>query len=248
MKTKAPAIDSTVKILDLLASADYSLTLTEICSSADIPPASGHRIVNSLLDHQLIAMDPARKKSYCIGSKVFQTAHSIDSRQSIIPFFHPVAEILKNEIHKPVFLNIPVGNKVVVVSNVEPPSNTRMNNHVGNTMPFHICAAGKAILSMYPEETQKRYLNEEIRANRAIASDIKQIVNDLEKAHRLGYSTTQDIAENELTFIAAPILNLRNYPIASISVSIDEPLAQENARSYSQNLIQAARQLSASIA
>ncbi|WP_372620605.1 IclR family transcriptional regulator domain-containing protein [Alteromonas stellipolaris] len=48
--------------------------------------------------------------------------------------------------------------------------------------------------------------------------------------------------------MAAPVLNLRNEPIAAISVVISADfLSKQSARDYSKNLVQAARQLSAHI-
>ncbi|OUR70225.1 transcriptional regulator, partial [Marinomonas sp. 42_23_T18] len=140
-KSKAPAVDSSVLIMDLLASANYPMTLSEICDHTGIPSASGHRIINTLLEHQMVAHDPSRKKSYCIGSKIFQIASTIYNKQSIIPFFYPIAEILKNEIHKTIFLSVPVGNTSVVVSKLEVSLNNAFNIYIGQTMPLYQSAS-----------------------------------------------------------------------------------------------------------
>nr|WP_067291644.1 IclR family transcriptional regulator C-terminal domain-containing protein [Marinobacterium profundum] len=247
-KSKAPAIDSSVLILDLLASSAYPLALSEICEQTGIAAASGHRIINALLDHQLVALDPSRKKSYCIGSRIFQIASTIYNKQSIIPFFYPIAEILKNEIHKSIFLCVPVGNKVVVVSKVESSLNNAFNIHIGQTMPLHQAAAGKAILSMRSDDFQRSYFKGEERTNPAIEQSLPQIGDDLSRAKRLGYAVTHGEIDSQVSCIAAPILNLRNEPVAAISAAINgELLNAQDARTYSKNLVQAARQLSSRI-
>lgn len=247
-KSKAPAVDSSVLILDLLATSAYPLTLSEICAQAGIPVASGHRIVNTLLEHQMVALDPSRKKSYCIGSKIFQIASTIYNKQSIIPFFYPIAEILKNEIHKSIFLCVPVGSQVVVVSKVESSLSNTFNIYIGQTMPLHGSASGKAILSMYSRKFQQSYVKGEEKTNPTISDNMAQIHDDLERAKRLGYAVTHGEIESHVSCIAAPILNLRNEPVAAICAAISgEFLNPQDARSYSKNLIQAARQLSARI-
>ncbi len=247
-KSKAPAVDSSVMILDLLAASAYPLTLSEICEQTGIAAASGHRIINALLDHQLVALDPSRKKSYCIGSRIFQIASTIYNKQSIIPFFYPIAEILKNEIHKSIFLCVPVGNKVVVVSKVESSLSSAFNILIGQTMPLHQSAAGKAILSMRSNEFQRSYFKGEEKANSAIRESLDQINEDLSRAKRLGYAVTQGEINSQVSCIAAPILNLRNEPVAAISAAITgEFLNAQDARTYSKNLVQAARQLSSRI-
>lgn len=247
-KSKAPAVDSTVMILDLLASANYPLTLSEICEETGIAAASGHRIINTLLDHQMVALDPARKKSYCIGSKIFQIASTIYNKQSIIPFFYPIAEILKNEIHKSIFLCVPVGNKVVVVSKIESSLSHVFNLHIGQTIPLHLSASGKAILSMRPEEFQQSYFKAELKNNPPLKHELVGIREDLERVKRLGYAVAHGEIDSQVSCISAPILNLRNEPIAAITAGISgNTLNPQDAREYAKNLVQAARQLSSRI-
>ncbi|MCJ8300962.1 MAG: helix-turn-helix domain-containing protein, partial [Pseudomonadales bacterium] len=174
-KSKAPAVDSSILMLDLLASTTYPLTLSEICSQTAIPLASGHRIISVLLEQQMVALDPSRKKSYCIGSKVFQIAATVYNRQSIIPFFYPIAEILKNELHKSVFLCVPVGNKVVVISKVESSINQAINLFIGQTLAMHNSASGLAILSMYSQQTQQSYLQIEQNHDPDIGQQYEEI-------------------------------------------------------------------------
>lgn len=247
-KSKAPAVDSSVLILDLLAASAYPLTLSEICEQTGIAAASGHRIINALLDHQLVALDPSRKKSYCIGSRIFQIASTIYNKQSIIPFFYPIAEILKNEIHKSIFLCVPVGNKIVVVSKVESSMSNAFNIHIGQTMPLHQSASGKAILSIRSDGFQHSYFNGEEKSNPAFRGSLEQIGEDLARAKRLGYAVTNGEIDSQVSCIAAPILNRRNEPMAAISAAINgEFLNTQDARTYSKNLVQAARQLSSRI-
>ena len=248
-KSKAPAVDNTVMILDLLAASIYPLTLSEICEETGISNATGHRIINAMLDYQMVAMDRSRKKSYCIGSKIFQIASTIYNKQSIIPFFYPVAEILKNQIHKSIFLCVPVGNKVVVVSKVESSLCSAFNIYIGQTMPLHLSASGKAILSMRPIEYQHSYFQGELKSNALLEEEMELVREDLARAKRLGYSVSHGEIDSQVSCISAPILNLRNEPVAAITAGISgEILTPQDARDYSKNLIQAARQLSARIA
>lgn len=247
-KSKAPAIDSCVAILDLLASSAYALSLSEIAEGTGLAPASAHRIVNTMVDHQLISLDHSRKKSYCIGSKIFQIASTIYNKQSLIPLFFPIAEILKNEIHKTVFLSVPIGNKIVVISKLDYSQNLAFDLHIGQTMPMHISASGKAILSMRSSDFQNHYLKAENSALLSNPAESNQIRDDLSRAKRLGYALTHSEIGSDMSCIAAPILNLRNEPVAAISAALRAAtISPQEARGISKNLIQAARQLSSRI-
>ncbi|OUS37744.1 transcriptional regulator ['Osedax' symbiont bacterium Rs2_46_30_T18] len=248
VKSKAPAVDSSILMLDLLASTSYPLTLSELCSQTGIPLASGHRIISVLLQQQMVARDPSRKKSYCIGSKIFQIASTVYNKQTIIPFFYPIAEILKNELHKSVFLCVPVGNKVVVISKVESSINQTIDLFIGQTLTMHCCAPGLAILSMYSPQTRQSYLDNEKNYNPDIDLQLEDVEQNLARSKLLGYAVVEDQQDAQVSRIAAPILNLRNEPVAAIGIAINsEGLSPQISRSYSKNLIQAARQLSSRI-
>lgn len=248
IKSKAPAVDNTVMILDLLAASAYPMTLSEICEQTGIAVASGHRIVKALLDHQLIAHDPSRKKSYCIGSRIFQIASTIYNRQSLIPYFHPIAEILKNEIHRPIFLCVPIGNKVVVVSKVEYSANSAFNIHIGMTMPLHRSASGKAILSMRSEAFLQNYFRQEEKGRPDDGPELQSCHEDILRARRLGYAVTEGEIDSQVSCIAAPVLNLRNEPVGAVSAAINgEVLNTQSARDHAKYLVQSVRQLSSRI-
>ncbi|WP_069383231.1 IclR family transcriptional regulator [Halomonas caseinilytica] len=246
-KTKAPAIDHGVRILDVLATSAYAMTLSEICEATGISPATGHRVVNALLKHQLVAKDPGRKKAYCIGSRVFQISSTIYNKQSLVPLFYPIAEILKNEIHKSIFLCIPIGSQVVVVSKVDASSSDSIDVFIGKTMAMHASAAGKAILSMRPQSSWKSYFIDEF-VQAPGEEQHRELVDSLERARRLGYAISSSSDQESTGCIATPVLNMRNEPIAAISAVIHRGVMKaEDARSYSKFLVQAARQLSARV-
>lgn len=248
IKSKAPAVDQSVLILDLLAASAYPMTLSEICEQTGIAVASGHRIVNALLDHQLIAQDPSRRKAYGIGSRIFQIASTIYNRQSLIPYFHPIAEILKNEIHEPIFLCVPIGNQVVVVSKVEYSASSAFPIHIGMTMPMHRSASGKAILSMHSEAFLQDHFQQMETAHPEEGTALQSIREDVLRARRLGYAVTQGEIDGQISCIAAPVLNRRNEPVGAVSVAIEgEVLNVQLARSHAKYLVQSVRQLSSRI-
>ena len=244
-KSAAPAIDAGVLILELLATATHSLTLTEISHLSGIPAASVYRIVKALLAKQMLAIDPRRKKSYTIGAKVFELTASIYHRQRIIPFFYPVAEILKNEIHKSIFLCVTVGSNVVVIAKLDYSFNHSAELFIGQT--FSICqsAGGKAILSRMDKAVSDEYLQIEFADKDAVEQ--QELSDQLARAARLGYALDATLADRQ-SCIAAPVVNEHNEPIAAICAVVNAPhIDPSQARQYSKNLIQAVRQLSARI-
>lgn len=247
-KTQAPAVDNAIAIIDLIAASAFPLTLSEICKQTNIPAASAHRVINSLLQHQMVSADPRRKRAYSVGSRIFEVASTVFSKQSLIPFFYPIAEILKNEIHQPIFLSVPVGNQMVVVSKVEPAVSNAFEIYIGQTISMHASASGKMLLSMHSSEFRDNYFSLDSVKNVLSMQEKEGVLEELNRAARLGYSVSNGDFEGRISTIAAPVMNLRNEPVAAIGVAIKSAAFDPpEARQYSKNLVQAARQLSSRI-
>lgn len=247
-KTQAPAVDHAVAIINLIAASSFPLTLSEVCKQTNIPAASAHRVINSLVQHQMVSLDPRRKRSYSVGSRIFEVASTVFSKQSLIPFFYPIAEILKNEIHLSILLSVPVGNQMVVVSKVEPSLGNAFDIYIGQTIRMHESASGKALLSMQTDEFRQNYFSLDSVTNTLSKSDKKETLNELDRAALLGYSVNFDEFGGRISTMAAPVMNLRNEPVAAISIAIkSKRFDSADARQYSKNLVQAARQLSSRI-
>lgn len=247
-KTAAPAIDGSVAILDVLSHSPWPLQLSEICERTDLAQASAHRIINAMVEHQLVSLAPGRRKTYVIGARLFELSSAIFARQPYVPHFYPIAEILKNEIHRSIFLSLPVGNQVVILARLDAPASQTFNAYVGRTMHMHLSASGKALLAARPLEDQLDYLRKEGLAAQDKAGSLPELAHDLQRAARLGYAVSVNEIQDGVGCIAAPVRNGRGEPVAAISACFSgESLTVESARIYSKNVVQAARQLSSHI-
>jgi DNA-binding IclR family transcriptional regulator len=82
-----------------------------------------------------------------------------------------------------------------------------------------------------------------------LSGDQKEVVlEEPYRAHRLGYSVSDGDFDGRISTLSAPVMNLRNEPVAAIGIVIKSAqFDPPEARQYSKNLVQAARQLSARI-
>ncbi|WP_392338058.1 IclR family transcriptional regulator [Loktanella salsilacus] len=248
VKTAAPAIDGAITILDILSQSPHPLQLSDISDIAGLPQATAHRIINAMLQHNLAALAPGRRKTYTVGSKIYQLASSILGRQAIVPSFHPIAEILKNEIHRTILLSLPIGNQVVIVAKLDAPATRSFNAYIGRTMPMHLSASGKAILAARSVPEQLAYFRGESLIAGGLADESLALVNDLKRSARLGYAVSVNEIQQDVGCVAALVVNNQGAPVAAISACFTGAmLTQQSARTYSKNIVQAARQLSSLI-
>lgn len=244
-KSKAPAVDGAMQILQLLAQSTSSLSLSEISEESNLPYSTTHRLIDALLAHNMISIDPSEKKKYCMGAKIFQLASTVFSRQDSISIFHPIAEILKNETYNSVYLNIEVGNRTVVIAKTESSMAKASNVFIGSTFPTYQSAAGKAILSTRSKTVQETYLEHIIPKGLDKTVRLESVLAEIQQAKRLGYAIEHAQGENQMSSIAAPVLNMYNHALAAISVGVNRvEFTPQKVREVAAHLIQATRQLS----
>lgn len=235
-RTGAPALDAAMKILRLLSAAPYPLQLTEICERTGLAQASAHRILQSMLHHQLVALGQGRGKTYAVGGTVFELSSTILGRQPLVRFFNPIAEVLRNEIHRTILLSLPVGDQMVIVARLDDSACNPPGAYVGRAMPLAECAAGVTVLASRASERGMRPAEE------------TAVQEDILRAARLGYAIRLQEFGPETGCLAAPVRNGLGAVVATIGACFaDATLTPQGARSYSKTVVQAARQLSSHI-
>lgn len=241
-KSKAPAVDGALDILEALIQSNWPLSLSEIADRVNMPVATCHRIIGTLLRRELVVRDLQRKKSYCVGAKLFQMASAAYFQQPVVGLFHSTADVLKNELREAVNLSVLAGSHALVVAHVSWPFAETFGVYVGMSQSLHQDAAGKAMMSMRPEYVQKHYWEEFVADARGQAGpsiDLDAWLNELSEIKRVGYALTRSATDT--CSLAAPVLNRRGEPLAAMSVCF---AAQKDARPYVTPLIQATWQLS----
>ncbi|WP_158762376.1 IclR family transcriptional regulator [Paraburkholderia acidiphila] len=244
-KSKAPAVDGALDILEALVQSTWPLTLSEIAERVNLPVTSCHRILGTLLQRGMVVRDLQRRKAYCAGARLFQMASAAYLQQPIVPLFHPIADVLKNELHQGVKLSVQAGSHALVVAHVAWPFADTFGVYVGLSDVLHRCAAGKAMMSMLPVNVQKHYWSEFISARApdtaSALAGVEAWMHELAEIKRVGYALTRSDIGPSVCELAAPVLNRRGEPLAAMGVSFAAP---HDVRSYVTPLIQATWQLS----
>jgi len=175
-------------------------------------------------------------------------ASTVYNKQTILPYFYPIAEILKNEIYHPVLLSSQVGDNTVVVARVGASTTTHTGTFIGYAQPLYKSSAGKAMLSIRKDNYTNNYIKNIMQSNLLSNNEVDVFKNDLERSKRLGYSVMHAEINDQGSCISAPVVSLSHQPIGAITIFIPKlVLTSEEIRMYSVPLIQAAKQLSSRI-
>jgi DNA-binding IclR family transcriptional regulator len=240
-----PAVFRAFELMRVLSQAVRPLTLSEIAQRLDCPLASCHRIMRALEAEGLIARDLLQPKAYCIGTKLFQMASAAFLQQPIIPLFHSIADVLKNELHQAVYLCVPAGAHTLVVAHVPSPFASSHGVHVGLTQMLHESAAGRAIIGMLDTGVQTQYWNAYLSDRPSSASippgSVAPWLCELAEVKRVGYASSLSGADARVRSLAAPVLDRAGEPLAAMAIRFSGDGA---VRDLATPLIQATQQLS----
>jgi IclR family acetate operon transcriptional repressor len=123
------SLDRAFAILEAMADAGGMISLSQLVERADLPLATIHRLVRTLVDLGYVRQEPSRQ--YSLGPRLMRLSDTSSRR-----------------LGESVNLAVLDGDEIVYVAQVQPSTNfMRMFTEVGRRTQPHATAVGKAILA-----------------------------------------------------------------------------------------------------
>lgn len=214
-----PALRKGLAVLELLATGE-ALTMAEIQQRARLGKTMTFRILRVLREQGYIQHDAGTHR-YRLSLKLLELARSQAARLDIVQVSQPLLEELRAEFHETVNVCLRDGSDVVYVAMVESQHGLRTTSLIGSRDPLYSTAVGKAILAFLPLDEQAATLAAStlIQFTVNTMTTMEALLAELARTRRRGYAI--DNEENELgaRCVGVPILGVRGYPIAAMSLS-----------------------------
>ena len=135
-----------------------SVTMMEICRSAQIPYPTACRIVQTLMDEGMIEREPARKR-YRPTAMVRTLSFGFQDESDLVAVARPHIVALTNKLAWPVSVTTRVGPVMMVRDSTHKLTSLTLHNYVpGFTLPIIECSTGKAYLAFCEEEERRGVL------------------------------------------------------------------------------------------
>ncbi len=182
-------------ILEAMADAGGEIGLSQLATQAQLPPATIHRLVRTLVDLGYVRQEPSRQ--YSLGPRLMRLVDTSTKRLETLA--HPYMSDVVNALGESVNLAVLDGEEIVYVAQVQPSQNfMRMFTEVGRRVKPHATAVGKAILANKPEDEVRELLKRTgmPRRTEQTLTTPKQLFADLELVRERGYAL--DDGEQEL--------------------------------------------------
>ena len=182
-------------ILEAMADAGGEIGLSQLATEAQLPPATIHRLVRTLVDLGYVRQEPSRH--YSLGPRLMRLVDASTKRLATLA--HPYMTEVVDRLGESVNLAVLDGEEIVYVAQVQPSQNfMRMFTEVGRRAKPHATAVGKAILATKPEAEVRELLKRTGMARRTehTLTTPKLLFADLERVRERGYAL--DEGEQEL--------------------------------------------------
>jgi len=241
-----PDIGKIYHILEVLQEhAQTGATNKEISEELGLPPSTCCRILSSLCTYNFVYKRPTDSK-YFLGFAHLRFAQSILATNNEAALCRPFLDDLYEELSETVFYAKYNGSYCVVID-VRGSINTRIAVGLGELMPLHSSAAGKAVLAFIPDyERQKLY--QRIRFDR-YTDNTTVDVDELER--QLGEIQIHHISYNHSEYhegvnaVATPVFNRYGMVVGSLAiVGTSASLNDEKMKAKGQKLLAAAKEIS----
>lgn len=234
--------------LEILEEYSNGLSLAEISVKIQLPKSTVHRIINALLERQYVRESPIDGK-YLLGYQILSLSKACLNSIDLLREARPFLKKINKELNETVILAGLDQNKfrIVYLDKIDSSHSLRTVSHIGERVPVHCTALGKAILSKISIDELKEKLNgyELRKFTENTITDVKKLTQNLNKINKDGFSIDHEEYKQYVSCVAAPVCDYQGKPIGAISVSIPSTRFSENKQEQiSKKVVEAAQAIS----
>jgi DNA-binding IclR family transcriptional regulator len=217
--TGVRVLHKTLDILEAIKQTPSGLRLADLHRSVELPKATVYRILNTLETRGYLDRD--KLGHYRMARKLFDLQRSAPIEQILGQVAQPLMAELTAECKETVNLGIIDAGEIVVIQTIESPQAVRMTSKVGNRRYLHATALGKVMLAGMPDKEILRLVR--LKGLPAITENTictkAELLAEIQKVRKQGYSIDNQENEMEGRCIGAPITGSDGRLIGALSIS-----------------------------
>ena len=235
-----------MSLLNILSIARAPMTFTELLRAGNLPKATLHRILATLMREGLLRHD-TYSKTYQLGFRLLELANEVWSDFDLRLAAQDELIRLRNVLGETAQLAVLDGDSIVLIASEEAGRDVRLTSKVGLRLPIHATALGKVIVAYLEPQKQIELLQSlTLKAyTDHTLTTIDTLRRELDLTRARGYGLEYMEFDRSFAGIAAPIFDIEGRPIGAVSL-VGAPTQLDAARAHglSSTLIGAARTIS----
>lgn len=222
-RVTAPALRRGLDILELFLDSADGLRVPDIVAKLDLPRASAHELVATLVDRgylQAVSEPPSR---YMLGVNAFRLGAAYERELDLVSVGREHAATVAAACGETVQIVIREGAHVVYIVRIDSTHTIRLVSHVGSRLPAYCTAGGKAMLATLPDaEIDELFPNDDAlqpMTDNSIDSR-ERLLAELATIRERGWSDENSESNTAVACVAAPVYNRSGVCVAAMSISV----------------------------
>jgi len=215
------SLNKAISVIKSFSPQELELGPAEVARKVGISRATAHRILTTLAANSLLDQDKQTRK-YTIGPVLYFLGNLYLSTRDILKAAEPIMKTL-NELSRET-LNLSIFNKgyITIIMKTLAKSPYRLDIHLGEMVPAHSSAMGKAFLSeLTKEELDKIYPDEKLKPLTEKTVKTKTaLISQLERIRKSGISYSKEEHFEGIESNASVIRDFNGRAVAAISMPV----------------------------
>jgi IclR family KDG regulon transcriptional repressor len=214
------SIERALDILEAFTHDQSELGLLEIGKKVGLPKGTTFRILYTLVGRGYVLQDN-KSGRYRLGPRAFELGSVAVTHMELRRVAHPHLVELRDITGETVHLVIQDKGEILYIDKVDSPQSIRMNSFVGQRLPMHSTAVGKALLAFLTDAEVKLIVE-----TRGLKPSTPKTITSVEALHahlglirKQGFAVDDEESEGGLCCVAAPIRNYTGKVVSAISIS-----------------------------
>lgn len=205
----APALEKGLDILELLADQPHGMTQSAIAAELGKSVAEVFRML-AVLEGRGYIYRERPEDLYYLSLRMYELANRHPPTKRLldvaIPEMRALAEFARQSVH----LGVPSDGELLVIAQVESPEHAGVTVRVGRRS-LTDTSSGRVLLAFQPPAAQERWVGTAVSEN-------PELKERLEKIILKGFAETKDESLRGITDITVPLLDLRGFATAALTV------------------------------
>lgn len=214
-----PAVDRALDIMEFMSEHSHPHGVTELSRILDIPLNSVFRILKRLTEREYVVQD-SQSGGYQLSTRFFTLGMRLYTRFELNQRARPHMEWLCRETEETCQIQIPHGDRMLVLDTVSPEVDFYLRVVPGSLVYFHPNAYGKCVMAFSSEEDVLKILPPRLPEMTSKTKVLRQdVISQFEDIRRSGIAYDDEEYNNGIQCIGSPVFNIEGEVIAGLGIT-----------------------------
>lgn len=217
-----PKNQSVLKAFSMLKSfhrPDEWLSSSELSRRANLPEASGYRLIQTLEEIGAVVRGPRGR--YRPGMLLVSLSHNVAIGELMREASHGITSALASRLGLTVHIGLLEGGMVSYVAKVSSPSAFPVHTRLGAQLEAYSSGLGKVLLAALPQDQLESFIldGELVALTPYTITDRSVLLMELDRVRAQGFAVDDRESQAEMRCIAVPICDGEDRIVAAMSAS-----------------------------